>query len=602
MPLGGYANRIGHVDLSTGTVTYAPIDEELALKYIGGRGMGVKFVLDNGPGVEPLSAENIVAIMNGPLTGTPINMSGRLAVCTKSPLTGTVTDSHMGGWTAAKLKWAGFDGIVIRGRAEKPVYLYVENGTISIHDASDAWGKDTHETVAHFRAKHGQDAAVMTIGPAGENLVRFANIINEDDRAAGRGGTGAVLGFKKVKAVVIRGDQSRMNSFVPRGQEAYENARKTALKAIMESAVTAPNKGGLSLYGTNVLMNVTNTMGALPTKNFQTTQWEHADKVSGEHIRETILVSEPTCHACPVHCKKEVEVKEGSYKFRGESYEYESAWALGVNCLNGDTAAVGYLIYLCNLLGVDTIEAGVLLSMAMDASERGLLAEKVPWGDADKQIELLQRVARRQDEVANILAEGPARAAATLGDPQMSMTVKGQAMPAYDPRGLQGMGIGYATSNRGACHLRGYTPASEVLGIPEKTDPLASEGKGKLLKVFQDLHAVSDSFDICKFSAFAEGAQEYLDQFNTVVGVNWTLDDLMRAGERIYNLERYYNNLNGFKGEDDTLPERLLKEPGAGAAAGKVCELEAMLQEYYAERGWENGVVPESKLRELEIL
>ncbi|MCG0237765.1 MAG: aldehyde ferredoxin oxidoreductase family protein [Firmicutes bacterium] len=602
MPLGGYANRIGHVDLTTGTVTYTPIDEEIALKYIGGRGYGAKLVFDNGPNVEPLSPENILVIMNGPLSGTPINMSGRLAVCTRSPLTGTITDSHMGGWTAARLKWAGFDGIVLRGRAEKPVYLYVENGQISIHDASDTWGKTTHETVAYYREKYGQDVSVMCIGPAGENLVRFASIMNEHDRAAGRGGVGAVMGYKRVKAIVIRGEQKRMYDFVPRGDDRYESARKRGLKAIMESAVTAPNKGGLSLYGTNVLMNATNTIGSLPAKNFQMTQWDQAEKLAGETIRETILVHEPTCHACPVHCKKEVEVKEGKYKVRVESFEYESAWALGTLCLNSDKESVAYLIYLCNIYGMDTIETGVLLAMAMEASERGLLKEQVAWGDADKQIELVERIAYRKDEIANLLAEGPARAAAALGDPQMAMCVKGQAIPAYDPRGQQGMGLSYATSNRGGCHLRGYVTSVELLGIPEKADPLATEGKAKWTKLFQDLHAVSDSLDLCKFSAFAEGIQEYLDQFNAVVGLNWTVEDLLRVGERIYNLERYYNNLCGFTGEHDTLPERLLTQPGSGPASDKVCELEKMLKEYYAERGWENGVVPEAKLKELAII
>jgi len=604
MALGGYANRIARIDLTQGKVVYEPIPEEWARKYIGGRGLGVRYVFENGPQVDPLSPENILCFMNGPLTGTEANMSGRMAVVTKSPLTGTVTDSHHGGWSAARLRWAGFDGLIFKGKAEKPVYAYVHDGQVEILDASEVWGKGVHDTVKFFQEKYGEkDLSVIAIGPAGERLARFANWINENDRASGRGGTGCVGGSKLLKAIVIKAPK-RMPKAVDR--EAWKRAHERALAAIMdEKNVTSPRKGGLSVYGTNVLTNIVSNMGALPTRNSQlTTFGEKAERTSGEWVKEHILVDDPTCHACPVACKKEVEITEGPFAgLRMESQEYESVWAFGANCDNDDSAGIAQLIYLANDYGLDTIELGNVFSMYMEASEKGYVngAGGLKWGDVMGMVNLLPKIALREG-IGNILAEGTERAARQFGHPEIAMTVKGQAIPAYDPRGLKGMGLGYATSNRGACHLRGYTPASELGLIPLKTDPLAWEGKGKLLKLLQDLFAFSDSLDLCKFSSFAGGAEEYAAQYTAVVGVPITADDVLKIGERIYNLERYYNNLAGFREGSDYLPERFLKEPStAPGSKGHVCELPQMLEEYYQARGWVNGVVPEEKLRELEI-
>lgn len=599
MRLGGYRNHVAWVDLTTGDVEYKGIDEQDAVKYIGGRGLGVKYLLDNGPHVEPFSSENLLCIMTGPLTGTRVNMSGRLAVVTKSPLTGTVTDSHMGGWTAARLKWADFDALVFKGQSDHPVYLYVENGQVELKDATDLWGQSVRQTIQVLKDRHGaEDISVMAIGQAGENLVKFASILNEHDRSAGRGGTGAVMGYKNLKAIVIK---AKSNMPKPADEAKYKVAIKNGLQAIMESPVTAPKKGGLSLYGTNVLMNATNTIGALPTNNSQFSHFDLADDISGETIRDTILVEEPTCHACPVACKKLVEVPDGKYKTRVESYEYESAWALGANCGTNNKEAIAFMIDQCNEYGLDTIEMGNALSTAMEAYQKGLQQERIDWGDVDTMIDWIQKTAAREG-IGNMLAEGPGRAAAAFGDPKLAMVVKNQSITAYDPRGIQGIGLGFATSNRGACHLRGYTVASELLGIPEPTDRLKAEGKGALLKIFQDLHSFSDSLDLCKFSAFAEGAAEYAEQYSAVVGIDLTMEDVLKIGERVYNLERYYNNLIGFNAKDDVLPERFLTEGGTGGSAGEVSKLPAMLKEYYAVRGWVDGVVPEAKLKELQIL
>ena len=606
--IGGFHNRVAWIDLSTGAIEYRGIDEEDAKKYIGARGLGVKYVFDNGPDVDPLSPDNLLCVMNGPLTGTDVNMSGRLAVVTKSPLTGTIADSHMGGWTAAKLKWAGFDGLVFKGKARNPVYAYVEDQQVTLHDASDLWGKGIHETLAILRERHGEVCDGMAIGQAGENGVRFAGWVNVDDRAAGRNGTGAVGGSKNLKAIVIKGD--RANRPRPANRDADREARKRALAAIMaEENITAPKKGGLSLYGTNVLMNITESIGGLPTRNAQATAFgaENAERISGEYVREHILIGEPTCHACPVACKKEVEITEGPYAVRMESVEYEPAWSLGANCGNDNIASVAYIIDLCNDHGMDPIELGNVLSMYMELCQRNYVNGdfKLEWGDHAEMVEFVRKIVRR-DGVGDKLALGAAGGAAAFGHPELAMAVKGQAIPAYDPRGMKGMGIAYATSNRGACHLRAYTPAAELGVMPFgslKVDPLAWKGKGELTKIFQDVHAVSDSLDLCKFSAFAEGMDEYTQQFNAVTGLDYSSEELLLCGERIYNLERYYNNLAGLREGSDYLPKRFTEEASTmPGSMGHVCELDLMLEEYYAARGWVNGVVPESKLQELGIL
>ncbi|APW96533.1 aldehyde ferredoxin oxidoreductase [Halobiforma lacisalsi AJ5] len=618
--LGGFQDRVARVDLSEGSVDYESIDEEDAKKYIGARGLGVKYVFEQGPDVDPLGPDNLLAFMNGPLSGTQVTMSGRIAVCTKSPLTGTVTDSHHGGWSGARLKWAGFDGLLFEGEADDPVYAVVEDGEVELRDASHVWGEGVHQTrealEEEVEGSYGKNLSFMGIGPGGENEVRYACIINEDDRASGRGGTGCVMGSKNLKAIVVKSGTKMPQ---PADPETFKEGHQQAMQAIQESDVTAPNEGGLSQFGTNVLMNITEEMSGLPTRNGKYTSTRDAredgfageefdsEKVSGENVRENILVDEPTCHSCPVACKKEVEVqamhKGEEMNVRMESYEFESAYALGPNSGNTERDDVAVMIDRCNDMGVDTIDTGNMMAMAMEMAEEGKLEADLDWGDTETMIDLIEKIAYHEGELADLLAEGPSRVAEARDAQENSLAVKGQTIAAYDPRCMKGMGIGYATSNRGACHLRGYTPAAEILGIPEKVDPYEWEGKGELTAEFQDLHAISDSFDICKFNAFAEGIEEYVLQYNGMTGRDVSEDELMEAGERVYNLERYYNNLNGFDGSDDSLPERFLEDgiPGQGASEGEYCELEEMKAEYYDYRGWVDGVVPDEKLDELGI-
>ncbi len=603
--MNGFANRVAHVDLSTGKVAYEPIPEEWARKYIGARGLGVKYVFENGPQVDPLSPENILCFMNGPLTGSEANMSGRMAIVTKSPLTGTVTDSHHGGWSAARLRWAGLDGLIFKGKSAKPVYAYVHDNTVELLDASELWGKGVHATVKFFQAKYGEkDLSVIAIGPAGENLVRYGAWVNENDRASGRGGTGCVGGSKMLKAVVIKSERR-----IPRAadREKWDAAHKRALATIMdEKNITSPRKGGLSVYGTNVLTNITSNMGAYPVRNGQSTSFgDRAEFLSGEYVKANILVNDPTCHACPVACKKEVEIKDGPFKgLRMESIEYEPAWCLGGNCGNDNIAAVAKMIDQANDYGMDAIEIGDVLATFMEATQRGYVKDDagLQWGDYMSMVATVDQVAFRKG-IGDVLANGVDATADHYGHHELAMSVKGQGIPAYDPRGIKGMGIAYATSNRGACHLRAYTPAVELSLISLTADPLLWKGKGELTKLLQDLHAFSDSLDLCKFSAFAEGGDEYAQQYAATMGVEYTANDVLKAGERIYNLERYYNNLAGFREGSDYLPKRFTDEPSTEKGSkGHVSELPQMLDEYYTARGWVNGVVPEAKLKELEIL
>ncbi|MFD1589407.1 aldehyde ferredoxin oxidoreductase family protein [Halorientalis brevis] len=640
--LGGFQDHVARIDLSDEDVQYESVPDEDAKKYIGARGLGVKYVFDQGPDVDPLSEENLLSFTNGPLTGTQVTMSGRIAICTKSPLTGTVTDSHHGGWSGARLKWSGFDALLFEGRADDPVYAFVEDGEVELRDASHLWGKGVHETrdtlEEEVEGAYGKNLSIMAIGPGGENEVKYACIMNEDDRASGRGGTGCVMGNKNLKAVVVKSGTKMPK---PADQETFQEGHRQAMQVIQESDVTAPNEGGLSMYGTNVLMNITEEMDGLPVKNgvYTSTHSEAEDapdepnidseKVSGENVRENILVDEPTCHSCPVACKKMVEVqtmhKGEEMNVKMESYEYESAWALGPNSMNDDRDGIAVMIDRCNDVGIDTIETGNMMALAMELTEEGGLDELddvsesgdsearetkspggIEWGDAEAIIDMIEKIGHRETELADHMAEGQEHLASEFGDMTNTLTVKNQAIAAYDPRCMKGMGIGYATSNRGACHLRGYTPAAEILGIPEKADPYEWEGKGEICALFQDLHAISDSFDICKFNAFAEGIEEYVLQYNGMTGRDVSEDELMQAGERVYNLERYYNNLVGFDGDDDTLPNRFVEGdehaiPGQGGSEGELCELDEMKEEYYEVRGWVDGVVPDEKLDELGI-
>ncbi|WP_022852576.1 aldehyde ferredoxin oxidoreductase family protein [Thermodesulfatator atlanticus] len=598
---GTYANSILRVNLSTGEIKKEEIPEDLLRKFIGGRGLASYYLSQlMDPKAEPLSPENPLIFATGPLTGTPAPTGGRYMVVCKSPLTGLIASSNSGGHFGAELKRAGYDMIIFEGVSEKPVYLSIKDDEVELKDAEHLWGLDTEEVTDRLREEFGDDKArVACIGPAGENLVRFACVINDKHRAAGRSGVGAVMGYKKLKAIICRGTK-RVEA--PEA-EVFKNFIQEKLGKIKENPVTSE---ALPKLGTKVLDNIINESGLYPTRNFQTGVFEETAEVCGEALVEKgYLKKNKGCYACPIRCGRVTELPS---KTKGEGPEYESGWAYGACCGVKDLIAITQANYLCNQLGLDPISCGVTIACAMELFERGKISKediasgpKPTFGSSEAIVFYTRAIAYREG-LGDKLAEGSKRLAEAYGAPELSMSVKGQELPAYDPRGVQGQGLAYATSNRGGCHVRAYLIAPEILGAPEKLDPQATEGKAQWVKIFQDLTAVIDSMGLCLFTSFALGAEDYRDLLAAATGFDYTLDEMMQCGERIWNLERVFNLKAGLDPKEDTLPKRLLEEPmPEGPNKGHVNRLSEMLPEYYQVRGWENGVPTEAKLKELGL-
>lgn len=598
----GWTGTILRVDLSDGTIKKEAIDPKDAALYIGARGLATKIMMNEvDPKVDPLSPENKLIFMTGPLTGTFAVASGRYVVVSKAPLTGTIGSANSGGHFGPELKFAGFDGIIFEGRAEKPVYLWIDEDRVELRSAEHIWGKNVHETTDELLKETAEDARVACIGPAGEKMVLFATVMNDKNRAAGRSGMGTVMGSKNLKAVAVRGSKS-VEVAKP---EAFLEACKDARKKTKEHPVTG---AGLPTYGTEILINVVNQVGALPTRNWRDGGvFEHAEDISGETLREKYLVKNKACFGCPIGCGRVTRIPEGRFKSFGEGPEYEPGWAYGASCGVRDLAAISKANFICNELGLDPITMGTTIACAMELYERGIISREIAgmdlrFGNADAIVELTRLTGMREG-FGDRLAEGSYRMAESFGHPELSMSVKKQEMPAYDGRGAQGMGLEYATSNRGGCHVRGYMTSVEILGIPQKLDPLVTTDKAAWLKIFQDLTAVVDSAGICLFTTFAIGLPEISSMLRSALGLDLSDEEVLKAGERIWNLERLFNIAAGFTSADDTLPPRLLKEPiPSGPAKGKVVELDKMLPEYYQVRGWsEEGIPTDDKLAELSI-
>lgn len=597
-----YESTMLRVNLSTGDIKSSKIPNELTKKYIGGRGLSAKILYDElDPTIEPLSPENILIFAAGPLTGTAAPTGGRYEVSCKSPLTGTMTGANSGGQWGAYLRRSGFEVIIFEGKAEKPMYLKLTDGEFELESAEKLWGLDTHKTTDMLEKELGKDCKVTCIGPAGEKLVRIACVINDRNRAPGRGGTGAVMGSKNLKAIAVKGTKK----IEVADKDAFKKAHDDALKKIKEHSVTGE---GLPTYGTAVLVNIINEAGIFPTRNFQTGVFPEAEKISGETLADTYLTKRAACFGCPIGCGRVTEVPKGKYKGVGEGPEYETIWSFGAQCGVDDLEAITKANYLCNELGLDTISAGSTIGCAMELYQRGKVSKDVAgkelnWGDSDVIVEYTEKLAKREG-FGDDLAEGSLRLAEKYGAPELSMSVKGQELPAYDPRGVQGHGLQYSTTNRGGCHVRGYMISPEILGVPEKLDRFATEGKESWVKTFQDLTAVIDSSGMCLFTSFAIGAPEYSALLSTATGIaEWTADEVMVIGDRIWNIEKLFNIKAGFTSEDDTLPPRLLKEPmPEGPTKGYVVKLAEMLPKYYKVRGWDaNGVPTDAKLKELGI-
>jgi aldehyde:ferredoxin oxidoreductase len=611
----GWNRKILRVNLTAGTCTEESLNMEWAQEYLGSRGLATKYLVSEiDPKVDPLSAENKMIMATGPLTGTMASTGGRYTVVTKGPLTGAIACSNSGGYFGAEMKFAGWDMIIFEGRSPKPVYLFVENEKAELRDASHLWGKSCWETEETIKKQH-QDPQIRisSIGAAGENKVLFACVVNDLHRAAGRSGVGAVMGSKNLKAVALRGTRgvAGIKDF-----PGFMKATSEAKKVLADNAVTGQ---GLPKFGTQVLMNVINEIGALPTRNHRDVQFEDASKISAEAMHEkrasdgkTHLITNAACFGCTIACGRISQIDQDHFtvknnpKYWGASggLEYEAAWALGAANGVGDLEALQYANLICNEHGMDPISFGATVGAAMELYEMGVLSKEqigmdAPFGSAETLAKMVELTAAGEG-FGKELALGSKRLCEKYGHPELSMSVKGQEFPAYDSRAIQGMGLAYATSNRGACHLRGYTVASEVLGIPVKTDPLVTEGKADLVKAFQDATAVFDSAGICVFTSFAWTLADVQPQLATACEGDWSMEKLNEVGERIWNMERQFNNAAGFTHKDDNLPPRLTTEPAkTGPAKGLVNGLDKMLPEYYKVRGWtsEGRPTPETLSR-----
>jgi aldehyde:ferredoxin oxidoreductase len=598
----GFNGVILRIDLEKKEFKTEGINEEWARLFIGGRGYGERIIFDEvDPKIDPLSKENKVVIATGPIVGTTAPASGRTMVITKGALNNAIACSNGGGYFGIELKMAGYDMLILEGKAKEPVYLWIYNDDVEIRSAKDIWGRTTIETDAIFREHTHTEAKTMAIGPAGEKLSKISCAIFDGHRASGRTGVGAVLGSKNVKGIAVRGTKGVEVADV----EGFKEAVKRAYGKLHDHPVASE---GLPTYGTAVLVNILNSVGSLPTRNAQEAYFPTADNISGETMVKKTLIKKKGCGGCPIDCGRVTEIREGKYKGdHGEGPEYETAWSLGAMCGVDDINAVTKAHYLCDEYGLDGISAGVTIACAMELYEKGYIPKKdvpfsIPFGDGDAVVELVKLMGTREG-FGDLLAEGSYRLAEHYGHPELSMSVKKQEIPAYDPRGVKGIGLEYATSNRGACHVRGYTIAPEVLGTPIQVDRLAYEGKADLLKLFQDLTAAVDASGACLFTTFGMDAANYAELVATATGIPFDEKELLLAGERIWNLERLFNLKAGFTKEDDTLPKRLLEEPiPSGPSKGEVNELHRMLPEYYKVRGWDpEGRPTEEKLKELSL-
>jgi aldehyde:ferredoxin oxidoreductase len=531
---------------------------------------------------------------------------GRYTVITKGPLTGAIACSNSGGYWGAELKMAGWDMVIFEGKSAKPVYLSILDDHAELCDASELWGQSVWKTEEKLKKMH-QDPLlrVSSIGKAGENQVLYAAVVNDLHRAAGRSGVGAVMGSKNLKAIAVRGTLGVGNI---RDAKAFMQVTAEKKKILADNAVTGQ---GLPTYGTQVLMNVINEVGALPTRNHRDVQFEGAKDISAEAMatpRESDgkkhLVTNQACFGCTIACGRISKIDETHFSVKNKpeywgasgGLEYEAAWALGAANGVNDLEALQYANLICNEEGFDPISFGATIGAVMELYDMGVLTKEqigveAPFGSAEALCEFADMTAKGIG-FGKEIGQGSKRLTAKYGHPDLSMSVKGQEFPAYDGRVIQGIGLAYATSNRGACHLRGYTIASEVLGIPVKTEPTESNGKPELVKAFQDATAAFDSSGLCIFTTFAWGLADLAPQLQAACDEAYTTEELEKIGERIWNMEREFNNAAGFTAKDDSLPKRLLTEAAkTGPGKGMVSKLPEMLPKYYAVRGWD----PEGK-------
>lgn len=604
MEYNGYMGKYLRVDLSTGKIEVHALEPDLMFAYLGGNGFGVRILFDEvGPDVDPLSADNRLIFASGPLGGTRWPASGRGEVIAKSPLTGIYGDANAGGMFPAFLKFSGYDMVIFQGIAPKPVYLHIANGEPRLVDASALWGLDTLETEAALKRQLGASTQVASIGPAGENLVRYACIMCSPRRSFARSGMGAVMGSKRLKAVAVSGNI--------RPRLAYPDEFMSYAKQMYARLLANQDRFALTQYGTPNLVPMMNLIGRFPTKNFQYGSFDRAEAIGPEALRR-FLVQDMGCFNCPIRCDKLYRINQGEFKgVEVSSVEYETLNSLGSGVLVDDLPAVLKANDLCDRLGMDTISAGRTISFAMELYEKGIIDKRdtggieLSWGDSRLVLDLLEMISRREG-FGDLLAEGTRRMAAEIshGAAEYAMHVKGQEIPAQDGRAQQAMGLAHVTSTRGADHLKALPTVDETglpgaaqrrygaAWLPEVHDPHATKYKPFVVKDGEDFGVIIDSTGVCKLAGTLCFFEIYWDEMarglTLATGIDFEVKTLKEIGARVYNLMRVYNVLHGITSKDDTLPARFLTEPSpSGGAKGHVCRLSEMLPEYYRLRGWD---------------
>ncbi len=601
----GYAGKVLYVDLTHKKTKTSSIRPEFCKRYIGGNGFAIRLLYDNTkPKIDPFSPENALVFAVGPFAGTIVPTSGKYIIQAKSPLTNFMGESVSSGVWGQAFKRAGYDAMVIKGRAEKPTYLFVDDDIIRFKDAKNLWGKDSLETIDLIVEEIGdENVCPATIGPAGENLVRIANITNDRYRQAGRTGMGAVMGSKNLKAVAVRGTKKVEVSNLEKLMEVCLGLYKECQEA---------GTKGYRVYGTPQSVLIHNHLAALPTRNWQQSTFELAENISGEHIREHYLLNTLACAGCPIACDHLTAIEDGPYKGTTSSVEFETIYALGSNCGIGDFPAIAKASDLCDRLGIDTISAGVTIGWAMECFEKGILTKKdtdgieLTFGNHEAVIEVIKKMAYREG-IGDLLADGVKRASEKVGkgSEHFAMHNKGLEFPGYDLRGLKASALGFNTSTRGGCHLRSSMYDFDIKGKVDRFK--ADKTLGKMVMDREDLWAIMDSLILCKFIRGVLNTPDRLAELYTLVtGIKMTGAQLQKAGERIYNLEKAYNVREGWTKKDDYPPPRVMKDPiPDGVAKGSLVpkkEFDLMLGAYFEARGWSSDGIPtKQKLTELEL-
>jgi aldehyde:ferredoxin oxidoreductase len=610
----GYAGKFLYVDLTHKKFKAEILEAGFCSKYVGGNGFAIRLLYDNTKaGINPLSPENVLVFAVGPFAGTMVPTSGKYIVQAKSPLTGFMGESVSSGAFGQTLKRAGYDAIVIKGRSEKPVYLFVDDDIVHFSDAKNLWGKDALETSDLIIDEIGdENVGTATIGPAGENHVRFANITNDRTRQAGRAGMGAVMGSKNLKALAIRGTNSvevqDLDKLMEVCKELYEQCQGAGTEAYRA-------------YGTPVSVMIHQNAGVLPTRNWQQSTFESAENMSGDLINERYLVKVVACSGCPIGCEHVTAVEEGTYTGLRYSIEWETIYSLGSECGIGYLPAVLKAGDLCDRLGLDTISTGVTIGWAMECFEKGLLTKnevdgiELTFGNHEALIDVIKKIAYRQG-IGDFLAEGTKKASNKLGkqSEHFAMHNKGLELPGYDLRAMKGSALGFTTSTRGGCHLRSSMYDFDFRGWEEVDRFKADKMYGGIVKEREDLWTIVDSLILCKFirgvvydpKSPAAAYEKFSELYTLVTGIEMTADSLRRAGERVYNLEKAYNVREGWVKKDDYPPPRVMKDPiPDGPSKGSLVtkeEFDMMLEAYFNSRGWTSeGIPTKQKLRELGL-